>query len=68
AAWPELAGTLAIWTLFGAAAYMVLANLLLVPFTGRNIYLLAASSGGDLMEGLGLFLMARFGLSYRRSA
>jgi hypothetical protein len=68
APWPALAGTLAIWTLFGAAAYMVLANLLLVPFTGRNIYLLAASSGGDLMEGLGLLLMARIGLAHRRSA
>lgn len=68
AAWPSLAGALAIWTLFGAAAYMVLANLLLVPFTGRNIYLLAASSGGDLIEGLGLLLMARIGLAYRRNA
>jgi hypothetical protein len=67
ASWPRLAGALAIWTLFGAAAYMVLANLLLVPFTGRNIYLLAASSGGDLIEGLGLLLMARFGLAYRKS-
>jgi len=68
APWPNLAGALAIWTLFGAAAYMVLANLLLVPFTGRNIYLLAASSGGDLMEGLGLLLMARIGLAYRKAA
>ncbi|HEY0115317.1 MAG TPA: hypothetical protein VGB54_06315, partial [Allosphingosinicella sp.] len=68
APWPNIAGALAIWTLFGAAAYMVMANLLLVPFTGRNIYLLAASSGGDLMEGLGLLLMARLGLAYRRSA
>jgi hypothetical protein len=67
APWPRLAGALAVWTLFGAAAYMVLANLLLVPFTGRNIYLLAASSGGDLMEGLGLVLMARIGLAYGRS-
>jgi len=68
ASWPRLAGALAVWTLFGAAAYMVLANLLLVPFTGRNIYLLAASSGGDLMEGLGLLLMARIGLAYRESS
>ena len=67
AEWPSLAGTLAIWTLFGAAAYMVMANLLLVPFTGRNIYLLAASSGGDLMEGLILLLMARIGLAWRRA-
>ena len=65
APWPHLAGALAIWTLFGAAAYMILANLLLVPFTGRNIYLLAASSGGDLIEGLALLLMARIGIAYR---
>jgi hypothetical protein len=68
AAWPNLAGALAVWTLFGAAAYMICANLLLVPFTGRNIYLLAASSGGDLIEGLFLLLIARIGLAYRRSA
>ena len=67
APWPHLAGALAIWTLFGAAAYMILANLLLVPFTGRNIYLLAASSGGDLIEGLALLLMARIGIAYRRA-
>ena len=67
APWPHLAGALAIWTLFGAAAYMILANLLLVPFTGRNIYLLAASSGGDLIEGLALLLMARIGIVYRRA-
>lgn len=67
APWPHLAGALAIWTLFGAAAYMILANLLLVPFTGRNIYLLAASSGGDLIEGLALLLMARVGIAYRRA-
>ncbi|HEY0327183.1 MAG TPA: hypothetical protein VGC46_14555, partial [Allosphingosinicella sp.] len=67
ASWPHLAGALAIWTLFGAAAYMILANLLLVPFTGRNIYLLAASSGGDLIEGLALLLMARIGIVYRRA-
>jgi hypothetical protein len=41
--------------------------LLLVPFTGRNIYLLAASSGGDLIEGLALLLMARIGIAYRRA-
>lgn len=67
AAWPQLAGALAAWTLFGAAAYMVLANLLLVPFTGRNIYLLAVSSGGDLIEGLALLLMVRLGLGQGQS-
>lgn len=68
AGWPNLAGALAAWTLFGAAAYMICANLLLVPFTGRNIYLLSASSGGDLMEGLGLLLMVRIGLAWRSNA
>lgn len=54
----SLAGTLATWTLFATAAYMVLANLQLVPFTGRNIYLLAALSASDLLEGWILFAMA----------
>ncbi len=56
--WRTTAGLLALWTLFGDAAYMVLANLQLVPFTGRNIYLLAAHSNSDLVEGASLFLMA----------
>ncbi len=55
-------GALAIWTLFAASAYMVVCNLMLVPFTGRNVYLLASSSGGDLFEGALLLLMARLGL------
>jgi hypothetical protein len=60
--WPAVAGALSVWTLFGAAAYMILANLQLVPFTGRNIYLLAPSSGADLLEGLFLFALATIGL------
>ncbi|MCU0884355.1 MAG: hypothetical protein MUC44_05300 [Beijerinckiaceae bacterium] len=63
-----VAGALAIWTVFGAATYMVLANLLLVPFTGRNIYLLAPSSGSDLVEGLLLLMMATVGLTAERKA
>lgn len=42
-----LASALLVW----AMAYMICANLLLVPFIGRNIYLLSATSGGDLLEG-----------------
>lgn len=63
ARWRKLAGALAVWTLFGTAAYMILSNLSLAPFTGRNIYLLAATSGGDLVEGFALILIARLGLA-----
>ncbi|MET3664893.1 hypothetical protein [Caulobacter sp. 1776] len=59
------AGLLALWCLFGAAAYMTLANLQLVPFTGRNAYLLAPTSGGDLLEGAILFALAVWGLAER---
>ncbi len=62
----EIAGLLALWWLFGVAAYVILANLQLVPFTGRNVYLLAASSGSDLVEGVSLFALALWGLSSRR--
>jgi hypothetical protein len=68
AGWPQLAGALAIWTMFGLAAYMILSNLLLVPFTGRNIYLLAPASGGDLVEALALLTIARVGLAARKPA
>jgi cell division protein FtsW (lipid II flippase) len=50
-------GALVLWCLFTTAAYMVLGNLHLVPFTGRNIYLLAALSVSDLLEGGILFLI-----------
>lgn len=58
-------GLLALWCLFGAAAYMTLANLQLVPFTGRNAYLLAPTSGGDLLEGAILIALAVWGLAER---
>ena len=61
------AGLLALWCVFGAAAYMTLANLQLVPFTGRNAYLLAPTSGGDLLEGAILFALAVWGLAERPS-
>ena len=67
-AWRANAGALAIWTIFGAAAYMILANLLLVPFTGRNIYLLAPTSGSDLIESAALLGMALVGLRGRQAA
>lgn len=60
--WLALAGRLALWTVFATAAYMILANLQLVPFTGRNIYLIAALSKSDLLEGTALLLLALRGL------
>jgi len=51
-------GICCLWTLAGASAYMILSNLQLVPFTGRNVYLMAASSPSDLIEGLVLAAMA----------
>ena len=56
-------GLLSLWCLFGAAVYMTLANLQLVPFTGRNAYLLAPTSGGDLLEGAILVALAVWGLA-----
>ncbi|MEI9886284.1 MAG: hypothetical protein WDN08_07225 [Rhizomicrobium sp.] len=53
-----LAGIAALWTMFGAALYMILANLEILPFTGKNVYFLAASSGSDLLEGAILIALA----------
>lgn len=56
-----LAGVAALWTIFAGALYMILANLEVLPFTGKNVYFLAAASGSDLLEGtilLGLAMAA----------
>lgn len=60
--WAVLAARFARWIIFGSAAFMILANLQLIPFTGRNIYLLAATSGSDLLEGALLLLIASWAL------
>ena len=52
-------GLLALWTVFCVSAYMFLGVVQVLPFTGRDIYLLAAASPSDLVEGLLLL-----GLSY----
>ncbi|MEJ1967466.1 MAG: hypothetical protein WDN03_02330 [Rhizomicrobium sp.] len=62
-----LAGIAALWTIFGAALYMILANLEVLPFTGKNVYFLAASSGSDLIEGAVLIALAAAALSRRRA-
>jgi hypothetical protein len=51
-------GLLCLWTLFFVSAYMLLGVVQLVPFTGRDIYLLAAASPSDLVEGLVLIGLA----------
>lgn len=55
--WQAEAGRLSAMIFFWSAAYMALANLNLVPFTGRNAYLLASQSMGDLAEGFLLLLI-----------
>lgn len=55
--WRDESARLAAMTFFWSGAYMALANLNIVPFTGRNAYLLAADSTGDLAEGFILLLL-----------
>jgi hypothetical protein len=45
-------GALAALTVSSISIYIVLANLLAAPFTGRNVYFLAPWSMADLIEGL----------------
>ncbi|MBV8685262.1 MAG: hypothetical protein JOZ90_16235 [Alphaproteobacteria bacterium] len=66
--WPAVTGLFALWTLFGVSAYMVMSNLALLPFTGRNVVLLAANSPSDLVEGLLILLIALCGLHWGREA
>lgn len=54
----SIAGQMAALTLVWAGLYMAMANLNLVPFTGRNMYFLAVSSGSDPMEGLAMLMLA----------
>lgn len=64
--WREITGLLALWTLCAGGAYMVLANLQLVPFTGRNVYLLAAASRSDLVEGVTLLMLGYVGIAFAK--
>ena len=61
----RLTGLLSLWLIFGTAAYIILANLQLALFTGRNVYLLAAVSNSDLLEGVTLLGLAFWGLARR---
>jgi hypothetical protein len=55
--WRGEASRLAAMIFFWSAAYMTLANLNLMPFTGRNAYFMASQSMGDLAEGFILLLL-----------
>jgi hypothetical protein len=56
-------GILALWTFSLCSIYMIAANLGLVVFTGKNVYLLAASSNSDAIEGGLLLLIALVALA-----
>ena len=59
-------GVLALWTFCLCGIYMIVANLGLVLFTGKNVYLLAATSNSDAIEGGALLLIALVALSPRK--
>lgn len=66
---PGFAGWLALLsalTLALVTAYMVLGNLGAMPFTGRNMYLLAPLSVGDVIESWLLLAMLACGLARER--
>lgn len=54
--WRDASATFAAWLLPGISAYMVLANLGLAPFTGRNMVLLSPGSTSDLVEAMVLLV------------
>lgn len=58
----DIISLIAATTIAWAAIYMALANLNLMPFTGRNVFLLAVTSGGDAIEGLVMILLATLGV------
>ena len=63
----EWVGALAALTLSSISIYIVLANLLAAPFTGRNVYFLAPWSMADLIEGLMLVSLVLATLSSREA-
>jgi hypothetical protein len=57
---PTLLALGGLCLLFFGDFYMILANMLAVPFTGRNVYFLSPISISDLVESLALILPAIF--------
>ena len=64
---PAAVGVLALWTFCLDGLYMFAANVGLVLFTGKNVYLLAAASKSDAIEGGVLLLIALFTLGLQHS-
>ena len=56
-------GIMALWTFSIAGIYMFAANAGAVLFTGKNVYLLAAASKSDAIEGGVLLLLALLALT-----
>jgi len=56
-------GVLVLWTFAAAGFYMFSANVALALFTGKNVYLLAAASLSDVVEGTLLAVLALWALS-----
>jgi hypothetical protein len=56
-------GIISLWTFSFAGIYMFAANVGLVLFTGKNVYLLAAASKSDAVEGGALLLTALLSLT-----
>jgi len=61
-------GIISLWTFCVAGIYMFAANVGLVLFTGKNVYLLAAASKSDAVEGGVLLLIALLSLTVNREA
>ncbi len=64
----EWLGAAAAVTLAVTSTYIILGNALDAPFTGRNVYLLAALSQTDLIEGLTLLTLTALMLGRREQA
>jgi hypothetical protein len=60
-------GILALWTFCLCGIYMFAANLGMVLFTGKNVYLLAATSNSDAIEGGVLLLIALIAFTPREA-
>ena len=58
----SVAAVSGLWLMVGGSLYVALANIMLVPFTGRNLIMTAPFSVADLFDGLALILPA-FGLA-----
>jgi hypothetical protein len=59
----QSAAVLALWSVFLVDLYMMLANVQLMAFTGRDLYLMSPISVSDALEALTLLAIAGYGFS-----